>query len=37
MKILIVCTTDSMIWNFLIPHIEFLKQKLEEKKIEMSL
>ncbi|MCI6826732.1 MAG: glycosyltransferase family 4 protein [Spirochaetia bacterium] len=27
MKILIVCTTDSMIWNFLIPHIEFLKQK----------
>lgn len=24
-KILIVCTTDSMIWNFLIPHIDFLK------------
>lgn len=24
-KILIVCTTDSMIWSFLIPHIEKLK------------
>ena len=20
-KILIICTTDSMIWNFLVPHI----------------
>lgn len=26
-KILIVCTTDSMIWNFLIPHIFFLREK----------
>lgn len=26
-KILIVCTTDSMIWNFLIPHINKLKEK----------
>lgn len=25
MKILFVCTTDSMIWNFLIPHINQLK------------
>lgn len=23
-KILIVCTTDSMIWNFLTPHIDYL-------------
>lgn len=23
-KVLIVCTTDSMIWNFLIPHIQML-------------
>lgn len=27
MKILIVCTTDSMIWNFLIPHIRHLESK----------
>lgn len=27
MKILVVCTTDSMIWNFLIPHIKFLIDK----------
>lgn len=26
-KILIVCTTDSMIWNFLVPHIDELKKK----------
>ena len=26
-KILVVCTTDSMIWNFLIPHIEFWQYK----------
>lgn len=26
-KILILCTTDSMIWNFLIPHIEAMKKK----------
>ena len=26
-RILIVCTTDSMIWNFLIPHIKELEQK----------
>lgn len=26
-KVLVVCTTDSMIWNFLIPHIEFLQSK----------
>ena len=26
-KILVVCTTDSMIWNFLIPHIQELKRK----------
>lgn len=26
-KILIVCTTDSMIWNFLIPHINWLLEK----------
>ena len=26
-RILIVCTTDSMIWNFLVPHIEeFIKE-----------
>lgn len=24
-RVLIVCTTDSMIWNFLVPHIEELK------------
>ena len=27
MKMLVVCTTDSMIWNFLIPHIEYWKEK----------
>jgi len=26
-KILIVCTTDSMIWSFLVPHIEELKKR----------
>lgn len=26
-RILIVCTTDSMIWNFLVPHIKELEQK----------
>lgn len=26
-KVLVVCTTDSMIWNFLVPHIEFLQSK----------
>lgn len=26
-KILIVCTTDSMIWNFLIPHIQNMESK----------
>lgn len=26
-RILIVCTTDSMIWNFLVPHIKWLEQK----------
>lgn len=26
-KVLVVCTTDSMIWNFLVPHIEYLKSK----------
>ena len=26
-KILVVCTTDSMIWNFLVPHILDLQQK----------
>lgn len=26
-KILFVCTTDSMIWNFLIPHINYLKSQ----------
>lgn len=26
-KALIVCTTDSMIWNFLVPHIKWLKQR----------
>lgn len=26
-KILIVCTTDSMIWNFLTPHIDYLVNK----------
>jgi len=26
-KILVVCTTDSMIWCFLIPHIKFLQEK----------
>lgn len=25
-RILIVCTTDSMIWNFLVPHIKKLKK-----------
>lgn len=25
-RILVVCTTDSMIWNFLIPHIKELEQ-----------
>lgn len=24
---LVVCTTDSMIWNFLVPHIKALKEK----------
>lgn len=27
MKVLFVCTTDSMIWNFLIPHIKYLQEK----------
>lgn len=26
-RILVVCTTDSMIWNFLVPHIEELEKK----------
>ena len=26
-RILIVCTTDSMIWNFLVPHIKALEEK----------
>lgn len=26
-RILVVCTTDSMIWNFLIPHIKNLERK----------
>ena len=26
-KILVVCTTDSMIWNFLVPHIKMLEEK----------
>lgn len=26
-KVLFLCTTDSMIWNFLIPHIKDLKQR----------
>ena len=26
-RILIVCTTDSMIWNFLMPHIDELKKR----------
>lgn len=26
-KILVVCTTDSMIWNFLVPHIQALQAK----------
>lgn len=26
-RILIVCTTDSMIWNFLVPHIKALESK----------
>ena len=26
-RILIVCTTDSMIWNFLVPHIKELEQR----------
>lgn len=26
-RILVVCTTDSMIWNFLVPHIKELEQK----------
>lgn len=25
-KVLVLCTTDSMIWNFLIPHIEMLEK-----------
>lgn len=27
MKVLVVTTTDSMIWNFLIPHISYLKSR----------
>lgn len=27
MKVLVLCTTDSMIWNFLIPHIKYLLDK----------
>ena len=27
MRILVVCTTDSMIWNFLIPHIKYWQDK----------
>ena len=26
-KILVLCTTDSMIWNFLVPHIRKLQEK----------
>lgn len=26
-RILIVCTTDSMIWNFLVPHIRYLQAR----------
>lgn len=26
-RILVVCTTDSMIWNFLVPHIKWLEGK----------
>ena len=26
-KILVVCTTDSMIWNFLVPHIKELEKR----------
>ena len=26
MKILVLCTTDSMIWNFLVPHIQELQK-----------
>lgn len=26
-KVLVVCTTDSMIWNFLVPHIKNLERK----------
>ena len=26
-RILIVCTTDSMIWNFLVPHIKELEKQ----------
>ena len=26
-RILIVCTTDSMIWNFLVPHIKELEKR----------
>lgn len=26
-KILVICTTDSMIWNFLVPHIQRLQQE----------
>lgn len=26
-RVLIVCTTDSMIWNFLVPHIKELERK----------
>ena len=26
-RILVVCTTDSMIWNFLVPHIKELEKK----------
>lgn len=26
-RILVVCTTDSMIWNFLVPHIDELKKR----------
>ena len=25
-RILIVCTTDSMIWNFLVPHIKEMEK-----------
>ena len=27
MRVLIVCTTDSMIWNFLVPHIKLLEEQ----------